>query len=159
MNTILINKNVNGNGEGIMKKLMFSILSVVIIIFMMSSCSKKENKQIDIFYGETEKWLVMATKDNKFEFVYKGNQDDLKKNNNSNNISFAYGTTLGTTIITEPLKDTTYYQEIFKANYIPDLENSRKTSFIGNKFVNVQISYAKTKNSIDLAPYIERKTE
>lgn len=137
-----------------MKKYLIIILIIATFISILTGCSKKENIQFDKFYGETEKWLVIATTDNVFKFIYKGNVEDLKKNNNIGKVNFHYGTSLGSTGSTQLLNDTNYYQVIFEDDFITELTN---TTFNGNKFINVQIAYADTNDSIDLAAYREYK--
>lgn len=116
---------------------------------------KKENIQFDIFYGETEKWLIIGTNDNMFQFIYKGNAEDLKKYNNNGKINFHYGTSLGSMGSTQLLNDTNYYQVKFEGDFITKL--SSDSTFNGNKFINVQISYGDTTDSIDLVAYMQYK--
>jgi len=138
-----------------MKKILVSVFIIVTLITIVSGCSRKENIQFDNFYGETEKWLVIRTNDNVFQFMYKGNAEDLKKNNNNGKIDFHYGTSLGSAGSTQLLNDTNYYQVKFEEDFITELPPS--TTFNGNKFINVQIRYADTTDSIDLAAYMEYK--
>jgi len=143
-----------------MKKFSISVFILVAIITttlmtLVSGCSKTENAQFDVYYGETEKWLVVGTNDNVFKFVYKGNAEDLKKNNNSGEINFHYGTSLGTTGAVQLLNVTNYYQVKFEEDFITNLPS--KATFNGNKYINVKISYADTIDSIDLSPYVEYK--
>lgn len=137
-----------------MKKYLILILIISTFISIVIGCSKKENIQFDKFYGESEKWLVIGTTDNVFKFIYKGNVEDLKKNNITGKVNFHYGTSLGSTGFTQLLNDTNYYQVIFEDDFITELTN---TTFNDNKFINVQIGYADTYDSIDLAAYMEYK--
>jgi len=139
-----------------MKKILIFVFIIVTVIVTVSGCSKKDNAQFDVFYGETEKWLVIGMKDNTFQFIYKGDVEDLKKNNNDGKINFHYGTSSGTTGAVQLLNDTNYYQLKFIDNFIAGL--SPKSTLNGNKYINVQISYGDTKDSIDLAAYTEYKT-
>jgi hypothetical protein len=138
-----------------MKKILISIFIIVTLITIVIGCSKKENIQFDTFYGETEKWLVIRTNDNVFQFMYKGNTEDLKKNNNNGKIDFHYGTSLGSTRSTQLLNNSNYYQIEFKEDFVTELPSN--STFNGNKFINVKISYADTTDSIDLAAYLEYK--
>ncbi|HEY9059626.1 MAG TPA: hypothetical protein VIO64_03850 [Pseudobacteroides sp.] len=140
-----------------MRKFLVSILIIVTLVAIISGCSKKENIQFNNFYGDTEKWLVIRTNDNVFKFIYKGNAEDLKKNNNTGKISFHYGTSLGTIGATQLLNNTNYYQVEFKDDLITELPSN--STFNGNKFINVQIGYADTTDSIDLAAYMEYKVK
>ncbi len=96
----------------------------------------------------------VGTNDNVFKFIYKGNAEDLKKNNSTGKVDFHYGTSLGSTGSTQLLNDTNYYQVKLEYDFIMELTN---TTFNGNKFINVQIAYADTTDSIDLAAYMEYK--
>ena len=134
------------------KNLIF-VFIILTLIAILSGCSKNENAQFDIFYGETEKWFVIGNNDNVFKFIYKGNGEDLKKNNDNDIINFHYGTSLGTAGSSQLLNDTNYYQVKFKEDFITELLSG--STFNENKFINVQISYADTTDSIDLAAYME----
>lgn len=138
-----------------MKKVLISIFIIFTLITIVIGCSKKENIQFDNFYGETEKWLVIRTNDNVFQFIYKGNVEDLKRNNNNGKIDFHYGTSLGSTGSTLLLNNANYYQMKFREDFITELPSN--STFNGNKFINVKISYADTTDSIDLAAYMEYK--
>lgn len=137
------------------RKAMICIIAIVTVILLFCSCSKKENAQLIIFYGETEKWIVIGNENNKFQFIYKGAPADLKINKTTDKISFFYGTKSGTTGLTVSLNAANYYQVKFNDNFLADLEPSQKDMFNGNKLVNVQISYADTTETVDLAAYTE----
>ncbi len=145
-------------GVKYMKKSLTSVIIIIAVITLITSvsgCSKKENAQFDVFYGETEKWLVIGTNDNVFKFIYKGNTEDLRKNNNSGKINFQYGTSLGTTGSVQLLNDINYYQVKFEEDFITNLPS--KAIFNENKYIYVIISYADITDSIDLSPYVEYK--
>jgi len=128
-------------GVKYMKKSLTSVIIIIAVITLITSvsgCSKKENAQFDVFYGETEKWLVIG-----------------RKNNNSGKINFQYGTSLGTTGSVQLLNDINYYQVKFEEDFITNLPS--KAFFNENKYIYVIISYADITDSIDLSPYVEYK--
>ncbi len=142
-----------------MKRIIISILIIASFVTIVIGCTKKEDIHFENFYGETEKWLVIRTNDNMFKFVYKGNAEDLKKNNSTGKINFHYGTSLGTTGYTQLLNNTNYYQVKFKDDFITEI--AANSTFKGNKFINVQIDYSDSPNStdsIDLAAYMEYRS-
>lgn len=141
------------------RKITICIAAIAAIIFLFSGCSKKENIKFNIFYGETEKWTVIGSESNEFQFIYKGEPADLKINNTTNNISFFYGTASGTTGLTVSLNAAAYYQAKFNDNFLVDLEPSQNDKFNGNKLVSVKINYADTTDTIDLAAYTEYKAD
>lgn len=140
-----------------MRKYLISILTIVLILYLVSGCSKDENAETTIFYGGTEKWVVVVDAYNTFHFIYKGDLKDLKNENPSNKIHFFYGTSLGTTGAVQSLNNTNYYKQKFERDFITGLTLSRRNAFNSDKFINVQISYGKTTDSIDLAAYYKIK--
>ncbi|HEY8363237.1 MAG TPA: hypothetical protein VIK77_10190 [Tissierellaceae bacterium] len=80
-----------------MRKYLIGFLIITIILYLVSGCSKGKNAETTIFYGETEKWIVVVDAYNTFHFIYKGDLEELKNKNPSNKINFFYGTSLGTT--------------------------------------------------------------
>lgn len=139
-----------------MRKICLSVFIIVTLIAIVGGCSKSENVEFDIFYGETEKWLVIGTPDNVLRFIYKGNAEDLEKDNDNGKIYFYYGTSLGSTGSAQLLNDTNYYQVKFKEDFIKGLPN---TTFNANKVINVQIRYADAIESIDLFAYTGYKAD
>lgn len=136
-----------------MKRSFILVTILILIIYLFNGCSKEIQKQRVIFFGESEKWIVIGTEDNKFRFNYKGNTDDLAKNNQEKKISFAYGTLQETTIITESLKSKAFYEVEYDDNFIKDIEVNSESAFNNNKFINVQISYGESTDHIDLGAY------
>ncbi len=134
-----------------MKKIIIVIITMF-FLFTMNGCSKNENIKPDMFYGETEKWVVIATADNLFKFMYKGEVKDLKTDTSSE-ISFAYGTSLGTVVETQPVNNKSYYEQKYTADFLSELNISNKNTFGGDKFINVKISYANVTDEVDLTAY------
>ncbi|HEY8362897.1 MAG TPA: hypothetical protein VIK77_08440 [Tissierellaceae bacterium] len=140
-----------------MRKYLISILTIVLILYLVSGCSKDENTETTIFYGDTEKWTVIVDTYNTFHFIYKGDLEQLKNENPSNKINFFYGTSLGTTGAAQSLNNTNYYKQKFESDFITGLTLSHRDAFDGDKFINVQISYGNTTDSVDLAAYYKIK--
>ncbi len=139
-----------------MRRICISVFILIALIATVSGCSRKQDAVFSIFYGETEKWLVIGTSDNVFKFIYKGNAEDLKKDSDNGEIYFYYGTSLGSTGSAQLLNDTNYYQVKFEEDFIKGLPD---TAFNGDKIVNVQIRYGDTIESIDLSAYTEYKAD
>ena len=125
----------------------FITITVLFLILLLNGCSKEPEKNSEIFYGESDKWIVIGTIENTFKFSYKGNVDDLMKSNPEKKITFSYGTFQGSTVATETLTSATFYEVAFINNFIKDAESD------SNNLVNVQISYGKTSDSIELQEY------
>ena len=122
-------------------------IAVLFIILIISGCSTKSQPKSVIYYGESDNWIVIGTKENTFKFSYKRNVEDLMKSNPENKITFSYGTSEGSTVTTETLTSTTFYEVSFDSNYIKADETD------SNSLINVQISYGGTNVSIDLQEY------
>ena len=120
-------------------------IAVLFFILLISGCSTKSQPKSVIYYGESDHWIVIGTKENTFKFSYKRNVDDLMKSNPENKITFAYGTSEGSTVTTETLTSTTFYEVSFDSNFIRTVDS--------NSLINVQINYGDTNISLNLQEY------
>lgn len=122
----------------------FIKITFLFLILLLNGCSKETQKNNNIYFGETEQWIVIGTAENTFKFSYKGNMDDLINSNPEKKITFSYGTFQGSTAVTETLTSTTFYEVTFTNNFIKeDVKDS-------NDMVKVQIDYGETSDSIEL---------
>lgn len=128
-----------------MKKI-FIKLTFLVFVLLLNGCSKESQGNSEIFFGETDLWIVIGTIENTFKFTYKGNVDDLVASNPENKITFSYGTSQGSTVMTEALTSKSFYEVEFTGNYMKDAAASNNT-------VKVHIDYGKTSDSIELHEY------
>ena len=127
-----------------MKKI-FIRMAFLVFVLLLNGCSKESQGNGEIYFGETDQWIVIGTIENTFKFTYKGNVDDLVASNPDNKITFSYGTSQGSTVMTEALTSTSFYEVEFTGNYMKDAAS--------NNTVKVHIDYGKTSDSIELHEY------